>query len=110
MTRRTFADSPRLAELLARYHLGLIAPRAAARLAEIFEANPADALARLERACDHLGVTGERADELVHRATLASLEAQGHTPARQHAATPTSQPENLPTPGDKDPNRHEVPA
>jgi hypothetical protein len=105
----TFANSPRLAELLARYHLGLIAPKAAARLGMIFEADPPDALARLERACDHLGVSGERADELVHRAALANLEAQGCTPARQHAATPTSQPANPPIPGDTNPNRHEVP-
>jgi hypothetical protein len=109
MSGPTFADSPRLAELLARFELGMIAPKAAARLATIFEADPPDALARLERACDHLGVTGERADELVHRATLASIKAQGHTPARQHAATPTSQPTNLPPSGDKDPNRHGVP-
>jgi hypothetical protein len=76
MTRHTFADSPRLAELLARYHLGMIAPNAAARLAAIFEAPPADALERLERACDHLGVTGDQAAELVARAHAAGPRMQ----------------------------------
>lgn len=81
MSRHTFADSPRLAELLARYHLGLIPPKAAARLAAIFEADPPDALARLERACDHLALTGDRAGELVNEA--ADL---GPTPDRDHLA------------------------
>jgi hypothetical protein len=76
MTRHTFADSPRLAELLARYHLGMIAPKAAARLAAIFEAPPADALERLARACDHLGVTGDQAAELVARAHAAGPRMQ----------------------------------
>lgn len=99
MTRYTFADSPRLAELIARHELGMIAPRAAARLAALFEANPPDVLDRLERACDHLGVTGDRAAELVDEAARRALEAQGHTPAparpladapaNRHAASPS---------------------
>ncbi len=94
----TFADSPRLAELIARHELGMVEPRAAARLAALFEANPPDVLDRLERACDHLGVTGDRAAELVNEAAARALEAQGHTPAGSPANTRTHERADLPTP------------
>ena len=70
-----FADSPRLAELLFRHALGLIPPKAHARLTELFRTNPPDVLTLLERACDHLGITGDRADELAARAIAAKYPA-----------------------------------
>ena len=50
------------AELLLRYELGEFEPDVRRRLAEIFEDSPPDALARLARACDHLGIDGSQAD------------------------------------------------
>lgn len=90
----TFADSPRLAELLARHALGMIEPRAAARLAEIFRDDPPDALERLERAADHLAVTGDHADDLTARSAALALEEQGHAPAPAHplAGAPANRP------------------
>jgi hypothetical protein len=77
----TFADDPRLAELLALLHLGRLAPRVGARLADLVRVNPPDALARLERAAVHLRLTGEHADHL-----LALAVAHGPTPAVDYAA------------------------
>ena len=61
-------STKRIPELLARYHLGLIPSRVGKRLAALFRDNPVDALERLERACDYLGITGEHADDLLARA------------------------------------------
>lgn len=52
-------------EIMARYELGQFSPRVRARLADIFRADPPDALDRLEAAAAHLGVTGEHADTLL---------------------------------------------
>lgn len=54
-------------ELLARFELGEYRNRPAVqrRLADIFRADPPDALERLEAAAAHLGVTGEHADALL---------------------------------------------
>lgn len=54
-------------ELLARFELGQYRRRPAVhrRLADIFRADPPDALERLEAAAAHLGVTGEHADALL---------------------------------------------
>ena len=71
--------TPAALEVLARYHLGLIPPREGARLALIFERNPADAADRLERAADHLGITGAQAVELLDLATQ-----RGPHPARDY--------------------------
>ena len=71
--------TPAALEVLARYHLGLIPPREGARLAAIFQRNPADAADRLERAAEHLGITGAQAGELL------DLAAQrGPHPARDY--------------------------
>ena len=66
----------RIPELLARYHLGLLPANVGRRLAHIFRTNPPDALERLDRAADYLGITGEHAEELLDRATK-----RGHRPA-----------------------------
>jgi hypothetical protein len=77
----------RIAELLARYALGQFkdSPAVNARLAAIFSENPSPpgTFDRLLRACEHLRVTGEHADELVH---LAALEALAKRPAVDYAA------------------------
>lgn len=75
----TFADSPRLAELLALLHLGLLSNRVGTRVAEITRDNHPDALARLERAANHLHLTGSNATTL-----LARSIAHGPTPARDY--------------------------
>jgi len=77
----TFADDPRLAELLALLHLGRLAPRVGTRVAELVRDNPPDVLDRLERAAVHLRLTGEHADHL-----LALAVAHGPTPAVDYAA------------------------
>ena len=66
----------RIAELLIRHHLGMFDadPKVRDRLALIFERNPADALERLERACEHLGITGH---DLEHLANLATARLAG---------------------------------
>lgn len=76
-----FADDPRLAELLALLHLGRLAERVGARVAEIVRDNPPDALERLERAAAYIGVTDRDADH------LTQLAAEfGPTPARDYLA------------------------
>ena len=77
----TFADDPRLAELLALLHLGRLTPRVGARIAQLVRENPPDALARLERAAVHLRLTGENATHL-----LALAVAHGPTPAVDYTA------------------------
>jgi hypothetical protein len=66
----------RIAELLARHALGHYKRRPAVhnRLAAIFAAcpTPPGTLDLLLRACDHLEVTGEHADELVNEAVAAT--------------------------------------
>jgi hypothetical protein len=74
----TFADDPRLAELLALLHLGRLTPRVGARVAEVVRENPPDAL---ERAAVHLRLTGANADHL-----LALAVAHGPTPAVDYTA------------------------
>ena len=66
----------RIAELCVRHHLGHYRhqPNVHDRLALIFERNPADALERLERACDHLDVTGAYLEALANHA-VARLAA-----------------------------------
>ena len=80
--RKRPPPSTRIAELLARYALGHYedSPAVNARLAAIFSENPSPpgTLDRLLRACEHLRVTGEHADELVH---LAALDALAKRPA-----------------------------
>jgi len=46
-------------ELLLRYELGEFSPRVRARLASIFQEDPPDAIERLQKAADYLGLTGE---------------------------------------------------
>jgi hypothetical protein len=57
------SDERKIAELVARYQAGQFSPKVRARLAEIFEQNPPDAEARVLRACEHLGITGEGLEE-----------------------------------------------
>jgi len=45
-------------ELLYRYEHGHFAPNVRERLAEIFRTNPPDALQRLEKAAEYVGVDG----------------------------------------------------
>lgn len=51
--------SPAVLELMTRYHLGHFEPRIRARLAEIFRDDPPDAITRLERAAEYIGVDGQ---------------------------------------------------
>lgn len=51
--------SPAVLELMIRYELGHFEPRIRARLAEIFRDDPPDALERLERAAEYIGVDGQ---------------------------------------------------
>jgi len=76
----TFADDPRLAELLALLHLGRLAPRVGTRVAELVRDNPPDVLDRLERAAVHLRLTGENADRLL-AISLGLVLAHEPTPA-----------------------------
>lgn len=50
------------AELLLRHHLGYMDAKAHQRLTELFMEEPADIRQRLERACEHLKVTGANAE------------------------------------------------
>jgi hypothetical protein len=50
------------AELLHRHRLGYIEKRACRRLEKLFSDPPPDMTARLLKACEHLGVTGEYAE------------------------------------------------
>ena len=77
----SFADDPRLTELLALLHLGRLSPRVGARVAQLVRENPPDALDRLERAAVHLRLTGEHADHLLEIAL-----AYGYTPAMDYTA------------------------
>lgn len=83
-----------IAELLLRHELGDFNPRVRARLEEIFETDPPDALERLQRAADFLGITGatretlERADAQSKARELArgvstSTSRNAHTPKRE---------------------------
>ena len=79
----------RIAELVVRHHLGMYDadPKARDRLALIFERNPADALDRLERACEHLGVTGHHLEHLAEHA-VARLAATQDAATQLHSAQP----------------------
>ena len=67
----------RVAELCIRHHLGMYRDRPAVdrRLAELFQTNPPDVLDRLERAADHLGVTGDDLERLADMATARLADA-----------------------------------
>ena len=73
----------RIAELLVRHHLGEYdnRPAVARRLGELFTSNPPDVLERLERACDHLNVTGHHLEHLADYA-VAQLAATHHAATR----------------------------
>lgn len=62
-------------ELIARYELGEYRnrPTVQSRLADLFRTNPPDALERLQKAADFLGVTGEHAQELLSQDTQREL-------------------------------------
>lgn len=79
-----------VAELLVRHELGHYRHRPVVhdRLAEILRTDPPDALARLERAAEHLGVTGDQAHELVTQAVT-------NTSTCEPAPDSTSQPVNV---------------
>lgn len=62
-----------IAELLLRYELGDFTPRVRARLAEIFRTDPVDAVDRLQRAVQYLGITG--ATDETSRRIAAQLKA-----------------------------------
>src|SRR5690625_7110056 len=51
--------SPAVLELMIRYELGHFEPRIRARLAEIFRDDPPDAVQRLEKAAENIGVDGQ---------------------------------------------------
>lgn len=51
--------SPAVLELMIRYELGHFEPRIRARLAEIFRDDPPDAVQRLEKAAEYIGVDGQ---------------------------------------------------
>jgi hypothetical protein len=76
----------RLAELLARFHLGHYAdrPSVQSRLACILGScpSPPGTLDRLLTACDHLGVTGIDAARLVDEAAALGPEPLQWTPPR----------------------------
>ena len=67
----------RVAELCIRHHLGMYRDRPAVdrRLAELFQTNPPDVLDRLERAADHLGITGDDLERLGDMATARLADA-----------------------------------
>ena len=54
-------------ELLYRYEHGHFAPNVRERLAEIFRTDPPDALQRLEKAAEYLGVDGSELLEWAER-------------------------------------------
>lgn len=54
-------------ELLHRYEHGHFAPNVRERLAEIFRTDPPDALQRLEKAAEYLGVDGSELLEWAER-------------------------------------------
>lgn len=54
-------------ELLYRYEHGHFAPNVRQRLAEIFRTDPPDALQRLEKAAEYLGVDGSELHEWAER-------------------------------------------
>lgn len=55
--------SLRVIELLCRYEHGHFSPAVRERLASIFRENPTDAVERLERAAEYLGLDGSEADK-----------------------------------------------
>jgi hypothetical protein len=71
-------------ELLLRYELGEFDDRVRARLAEIFRTDPPDALERLEKAAEYLGLraltrsTLERADALARSRSRTSPLRKPH--------------------------------
>lgn len=60
-------------ELLYRYQHGHFAPNVRQRLATIFRTNPPDAVARLERAAEYLGVDGSELLEWAERPLTSEL-------------------------------------
>lgn len=69
-----------VAELLMRHHLGYMDAKAHQRLSELFMEEPADIRQRLERACEHLKVTGANAETYAlavnHQKMMERLEAR----------------------------------
>lgn len=65
-----------IAELLMRYEIGEFEPKVRHRLNKIFRNAPPDAMQRLHRACEYLGVNGSQVDEVGNRAL--SLEREGN--------------------------------
>lgn len=62
-----------IAELLLRYELGDFPAPVRRRLLDIFTTDPPDAMDRLERACQHLGITSLTPGTL-ERASALSLQ------------------------------------
>ena len=62
ITAAELPNTSREVELLHRYHLHFMDARVYARLEALFTDPPVDMTARLKKACDHLGVTGEHAE------------------------------------------------
>ena len=85
----------RVAELCIRHHLGMYRDRTAVdrRLAELFQTNPPDVLDRLERAADHLGVTGHHLEHLANHAVARLAATQ---PAELDSAQPALRAEGEP--------------
>jgi hypothetical protein len=61
-------------ELLLRHYAGDFTPRVRARLERVFTDNPPDAVERLQRAADYLGITGEGLAEAEARAMARHRE------------------------------------
>lgn len=81
----TTSRDDRIAELLIRHHLGMYQgqPNVHNRLALIFERNSDDAVERLERAAEHLGVTGHH---LAHLGEYAVARLAATQPAEIESA------------------------
>jgi hypothetical protein len=66
--------SPAVVELLLRHYAGDFDPRVRTRLERIFADNPPDAVERLQRAAQFLGLTGEGLAEAEARAMARHRE------------------------------------
>src|SRR5690625_7678870 len=81
--------SPAVLELMIRYELRHVEPRIRARLAEIFRDDPPDALERLERAAEYIGVDGQEINtwdaEARKQPSLLAVQQESRIEARTAA-------------------------
>ena len=62
-------------------------PKVRDRLALIFQHDPADALERLDRACEHLGITGHQLAHLADIATARLADTAARRPTGRTEGT-----------------------